>query len=673
MEMMKKNSEACDRILLLAKIESYTKSNEFVKVRFTVSKNLIKIFFKQQLQRTFFLSEIDAITYSRTSSQFIIHIKDDIDERFSSEAHRDEIIEMILYLQTVVNSTNNPKIKFFLLSDESLSLFVTSEEDLEDGLILRPDFRYLTLMNYKKFLKLTESAREKTTVKRNSGHKKINVDDFELLKVLGIGAHGKVLLVSRKKYPQTRYAMKILKKQHIIDANQLEHTIAEKMILSNVNHPFLVSMKYTFQTESKLYFVMEFMQGGELFQHLKREGCFTEEQTKFFCACLILALGHLHNSNYIYRDLKPENILLDEKGYLKLSDFGLAKEVQITDLAQTFCGTPEYLAPEVILNKGCNRPADWWSLGILAYEMLFGAPPFYSTDVQEMYKKTITKTLKFPQDSDASDLAMDFISGLLVKRSENRLGSIADSLEVMNHPWFSDISWSNLLAKKIDPPYKPDFANWQENFDQEFIQQGVNDSKCELNPGLINDFRKKFERFSFDEESRRTIEQKRNQTSSSLGKIFKEQFQKGSSLVETSVNSDVKSNLKSHKSVAMNFKSDFSKSVIFNQQQTCESNLVESQNDENINSCSSMLVPLKYPTIETTEIDKKWKILAENFSTRDKSMFDISEEKVSEESSPTKVYDASSILFDKNVISSMESQKKDFEENFQSIQKAMDL
>lgn len=183
---------------------------------------------------------------------------------------------------------------------------------------------------------------------------------------------------------------------------------------------------------------MEFMKGGELFQHLKRVKKFTEAQTKFITACLILALGHLHNHDYLYRDLKPENVLLDEKGFAKLTDFGLAKFLTLHDLAKTFCGTPEYLAPEVILNQGCNRPADWWSLGILTFEMLFGAPPFYTNDEKEMYKRTLTSPLRFPSKSSVSNEAKDFVTGLLMKNSLQRLGSAADSLEVMNHSWFKD-------------------------------------------------------------------------------------------------------------------------------------------------------------------------------------------------------------------------------------------
>ncbi len=225
--------------------------------------------------------------------------------------------------------------------------------------------------------------RKRTTMLYSKGKKLVSeicIEDFHLLKVLGKGAFGKVIL-SKKKDTGKVYAIKILKKQQIIDLEQLEHTKAEKRILTHVNHPFLVGLEYAFQTPGKLYFVMEFMAGGELFQHLRKQHNFKENQAKFYAACITMGLGHLHNKNYIYRDLKLENLLLDKDGYAKLTDFGLAKFIEKDDVALTFCGTPEYLAPEVIVGKGHNRPADWWSLGILIYEMIFGIPPFFDNNL----------------------------------------------------------------------------------------------------------------------------------------------------------------------------------------------------------------------------------------------------------------------------------------------------
>lgn len=671
MEIKKKVSDAKERVLLLAKIKSYTKSNDFVKVRFSMTKNLIQIFFKHQLQREIPITGIDAITYSSTSSQFILHVKNDIDERFSSSTHRQEIIEMILYLLTVVGSAVNVKLKFFLIKEKSLALFVTSEEDLEDGHILRPEVKFMSLINYKRFLKMTQGQLTLESGKKNSQFKRVSIEDFELLKVLGKGAHGKVLLCSRKNYPNLKYAMKILKKQHIIDANQLEHTIAEKMILSNGNHPFLVSMKYTFQTESKIYFVMEFMKGGELFQHLKRVGSFTESETKFFCACLVLALGHLHNSNYIYRDLKPENILLDEKGYVKLSDFGLAKEVHVSDLANTFCGTPEYLAPEVIMNKGCNRPADWWSLGILTYEMLFGAPPFYSTDVQEMYKKTILKTLKFPSNSDVSDLAMDFVSGLLIKKSEDRLGSVADSLEVMNHPWFYDLRWSELLAKKVEAPYQPVDNEWETNFDPDFIQEAVRDSKCEINSSLISEYRKKFERFSFEGPFVSTVSEEKEYSSSSLGKIFKNHFENDSPLQHPE---RVSNGISSHRFMKSMPLVEIKKRKIG----TASSQLLEGKTDwqsskmnRNLNSFPQN-TEFKIERSMSQGIDPTLKSFDKLFGQRGESMFEISEEKPNDEFSPKKLLEMANVHSETSLGSSSSTSSIN-NQTHSSFERAMNL
>lgn len=329
---------------------------------------------------------------------------------------------------------------------------------------------------------------------------KTTIDDFELLQVLGKGAHGKVILVEKKNQKGTFYAMKILKKKHIIESNSLEHTKAEKKVLSHGQHPFLVSLKYAFQTDQKIYFVMEFMKGGELFQHLKRNGKFSEQQAAFIGACLVLALGHLHNKDMIYRDLKPENVLLDDRGFAKLTDFGLVKFLKQDENAKTFCGSPEYLPPEVITSAGCNRPADWWGLGCLLYELLNGIPPFYHSNVQKMYHNIAKKTLKF-QNENLSQDCKDLIAGLLEKDPKKRIGSQADSLEVMNHPFFKDINWTALLSKKLEPPYNP-FQNhnkWEKFFDENFLKMNPVDSICPADSSLLRQFHKEFEIFDTHE------------------------------------------------------------------------------------------------------------------------------------------------------------------------------
>lgn len=204
---------------------------------------------------------------------------------------------------------------------------------------------------------------------------KVNVtpEDFEYIKVIGKGYFGKVSQVKFKKDGQI-YALKSLKKSKLKEAKQIEHTQTERKILEVVQHPFIVALKFAFQTEKKLYLVMEYYNGGELFYHLRSKSRFTEIQTKFYISQIILAIEFLHSKKIIYRDLKPENIVLTSNGYIKLTDFGLAKEdiAEDSGCTQTFCGTPEYLAPEVIRGDKYGKSVDVWCLGILLYEMLFG-------------------------------------------------------------------------------------------------------------------------------------------------------------------------------------------------------------------------------------------------------------------------------------------------------------
>lgn len=212
---------------------------------------------------------------------------------------------------------------------------------------------------------------------------------------------------------------------------------------------------------------MDLIRGGDLFNHLKKMKRFSEQQTRFLIACVVTSLGYLHNRDIIYRDLKPENILLDHRGFAYLCDFGLAKFLNEEEQANTFCGTPEYLAPERILDRGCSRSGDWWSLGILTYELLFGSPPFYSKDKKIMYQKTILEKLNFSDNITVSEDAKDFIKKLLTKSPKNRLGNQGDALDIMNHPFLSDFDWSGLLTKTIKPCYNPikDVDDWLENFD----------------------------------------------------------------------------------------------------------------------------------------------------------------------------------------------------------------
>ncbi|KAG7196183.1 uncharacterized protein KQ657_000195 [Scheffersomyces spartinae] len=302
----------------------------------------------------------------------------------------------------------------------------------------------------------------------------LTINDFDLLKVIGKGSFGKVMQVVKKDTKQI-YALKTLRKQHIVSRMEVTHTLAERTVLARINNPFIVPLKFSFQSPEKLYLVLSFVNGGELFWHLQREGKFLMDRSRFYTAELLTALESLHEMNVIYRDLKPENILLDYQGHIALCDFGLCKlNMSDKDTTNTFCGTPEYLAPELLLNEGYTRSVDWWTLGTLLYEMLTGLPPFYDDNVKLMYQKILHNPLVFPKFLKGTD-AEDLLIKLLQKDPKNRLNSAG---EIKAHPFFKDIDWQKLLNKTYLPPFKPNVENLLDtlNFDSDFTNEKPQDS-----------------------------------------------------------------------------------------------------------------------------------------------------------------------------------------------------
>ncbi|XP_065787067.1 ribosomal protein S6 kinase alpha-2 isoform X1 [Muntiacus reevesi] len=334
--------------------------------------------------------------------------------------------------------------------------------------------------------KTAVSAEEEGIVKEidishhvKAGFEKADPSQFELLKVLGQGSYGKVFLVRKVKGSDAGqlYAMKVLKKATLKVRDRVRSKM-ERDILAEVNHPFIVKLHYAFQTEGKLYLILDFLRGGDLFTRLSKEVMFTEEDVKFYLAELALALDHLHGLGIIYRDLKPENILLDEEGHIKITDFGLSKEAIDHDKrAYSFCGTIEYMAPEVVNRRGHTQSADWWSFGVLMFEMLTGSLPFQGKDRKETMALILKAKLGMPQFLSVE--AQSLLRALFKRNPCNRLGAGLDGVEeIKRHPFFVTIDWNKLYRKEIKPPFKPAVGRPEDtfHFDPEFTARTPTDS-----------------------------------------------------------------------------------------------------------------------------------------------------------------------------------------------------
>ena len=283
---------------------------------------------------------------------------------------------------------------------------------------------------------------------------------LQTTKTLGAGAFGTAWLVRHSKTGK-EYALKSLDKQTVKRQNWTSVVMREKDILASLSsspHPCVITMHNAFQTPSHLFMLMEIATGGELFTLLEKFNRFQPEHALFYAGNVVLAIGHLHKHGIIFRDLKPENLLLDGRGYLKLIDMGFAKRLAKGEKTYTLCGTPYYLAPEMILHRGHDLALDWWTVGVLTYEMLEGEPPFTGNSEMEVYGKVTrmqyTCPPKFPE------LAVDLIRQLLKKEPESRLGNLRNGVnDVMSHPWFHSLSWDDLYDGKLTPPYLPPKSN----------------------------------------------------------------------------------------------------------------------------------------------------------------------------------------------------------------------
>ncbi|CAI5701436.1 unnamed protein product [Peronospora effusa] len=315
----------------------------------------------------------------------------------------------------------------------------------------------------------------------------VSVSDFDLIKVIGKGSIGKVFLV-RKKDTHEVYAMKVLRKKNVVRHGLEEHIRTERLILEEIDHPFIARLRFSFQTKDKLYLVTDYCSGGELFHHMSDDG-FSYELSQFYAAELVLGLEHLHQLKVAYRDLKPENILVEASGHLRITDFGLSKLNVVSDKgAQTLVGSPEYLAPEVYNLQKYGYAVDWWSLGVFIYEMLTGVHPFFDDNREVMVKKIMTPgwvSTRMPPEMPPE--AASLISGLLTFNPSERLGS-RGAHELRDHAFFAGVSWDERVRREVAPPWRPVVQDELDvgNFDAEFTSEPVVDSVCTHQSMVLN-------------------------------------------------------------------------------------------------------------------------------------------------------------------------------------------
>jgi len=448
-----------------------------------------------------------------------------IDKRFSDflSLHK----ELSRVYEKVRNIKSFPQKKWFFNFNQSN--LMSRREKFEDYLTTILSMSPIPLeMNY--FLNVAENIRDaqsgavnglKRSLSMSSLSAALSIHDFQMIKVLGQGSFGRVLLVRPVDAPvEEVYAMKILKKAEVEKRKQVEHTMEERQIMAMIKSKFILKLRYAFQSPKKLFMVTDYCAGGELFFHLKKMRRLSEEMMKFYTAELCMALHHLHSHNVIYRDMKPENVLLDRFGHVKLTDFGLSKVLhpyvaedgtKKFKQAKTFCGTPEYLAPELIqhrrLNTGYTVDIDWWSLGIVAFELVTGWPPFFDKDFEQMCEKILKKPVRFPPKYSISIEAQHLICSFLDRNPNNRLGSrkTGGLGTLQDHVFFADINWEELENGLTRPPFVPlcggDPADTR-NFDAEFTKLNVKDSS---HGGQEPDSLLEYEGFSFLDEEYRAL------------------------------------------------------------------------------------------------------------------------------------------------------------------------
>ena len=447
---------------------------------------------KTSLKRRIDYKTIMGITLSKLSDEFVIHCEDlDYDYHYIS-SRKKTIIEIIAKNYEIVKEE---ELKLFEIGVKNLNTFVTTkkEKEKQQNLSRMPKTGQISVNDY---LFGNKSKTDVQSIQPKKGAKKkkstfqnveVNYNDFEIIKIIGRGSVGKVALVKYNN-DQKYYAMKSMRKDQLISEGIADNVLVERNILIEGQCEFILTLSFFFQSQERIYFVTPFIKGGDLFHKLKNEIFFKENLVQFYAAQIAIALQHLHDIDIAYIDLKPENILIDEDGYIKLCDFGSSVILRGTEKRNSFAGSPEYASPEMITHDGHTFMTDWWSFGILIYELLYGYTPFYNVDKNRMYDLITTGSISFPKfiqiegetkvrNYKVSEDAKNLINKLLEKDPGTRLGR-KGLQEIKKHPFFSGINFEDLKKKKHKAPFKPtiDKDDVTSNFDEEYLNMDVSES-----------------------------------------------------------------------------------------------------------------------------------------------------------------------------------------------------
>ena len=379
------------------------------------------------------------------------------------------------------SSTNNNLIPFNELEvNANLNKSKTDSEDSDEHSDQENEYAMLSDCHRKN--DLTKS--EEKSSKSKTSNKQMSLENFDLIKVIGRGSYAKVFLVEYKKTRKC-YAMKVIKKSMVNDDEDIDWVQTEKHVFEQAtNHPFLVGLHSCFQTESRLFFVIEYLCGGDLMYHMQRKRKLPENHAQFYASEIVLALDFLHSRGIIYRDLKLDNVLLDIEGHIKLTDYGMCKEgLKKGEQTSTFCGTPNYIAPEMLRGENYDFSVDWWALGVLCFEMMAGRSPFEINEnpsenpdlntEDHLFQVILEKPIRIPRNLSVK--ATSVLKGFLQKSPQERLGSHDGLREIQQHIFFKTIDWQSLEQRLCNPPYKPQLQSERDlsNIDDLFTKEDV--------------------------------------------------------------------------------------------------------------------------------------------------------------------------------------------------------